>query len=44
MLVLAIIDLRSSRNHPLGDIETFIRREDAELAMTAASDLILAVS
>jgi hypothetical protein len=29
--VHAIVDLRSSPNHPLGDaIETFIRREDAE--------------
>ena len=27
----AIIDLRSSRDHPLGDaVETLIRREDAE--------------
>ena len=31
MLVYAIIDLRSSPNHPLGDaVETFVRREDAE--------------
>ena len=31
MIVYAIIDVRSSRDHPLGDaIETFIRREDAE--------------
>jgi hypothetical protein len=29
--VCAIIDLRSSRHHPLGDaVETFVRREDAE--------------
>lgn len=31
MIVYAIIDLRSSPDHPLGEaIETFIRREDAE--------------
>ena len=31
VLVYAIIDLRSSPDHPLGDaVETFIRREDAE--------------
>jgi hypothetical protein len=31
LLVYAIIDVRSSPNHPLGDVvETFIRREDAE--------------
>jgi len=31
MLVYAIIDVRSSSDHPLGDaIETFIRRKDAE--------------
>jgi hypothetical protein len=31
VLVFAIVDLRSSSTHPLGDaIETFIRREDAE--------------
>jgi hypothetical protein len=31
VLVLAIIDGRSSLDHPLGDaIETFVRREDAE--------------
>jgi hypothetical protein len=31
VLVYAIIDLRSSPDHPLGDaIETFLRREDAE--------------
>ena len=36
VLVYAIIDLRSSRDHPLGDaVETFVRREDAERAMTA---------
>jgi hypothetical protein len=30
-MVDAIIEVRSSRDHPLGDaIETFIRREDAE--------------
>jgi hypothetical protein len=29
--VYPIIDLRSSRSHPLGEaVETFIRREDAE--------------
>lgn len=32
MLVYAIIDLRSSPDHPFGDaVETFLRREDAEL-------------
>jgi hypothetical protein len=31
VLVFAVVDLRSSLDHPLGDaIETFIRREDAE--------------
>jgi hypothetical protein len=31
VLVFAIVDLRSSLDHPLCDaIETFIRREDAE--------------
>ena len=31
MIVYAIIDLRSSPDHPLGDaVETFVRREDAE--------------
>jgi hypothetical protein len=31
VIVHAILDLRSSPDHPLGDaIETFIRREDAE--------------
>lgn len=31
MLVYAIVDTRSSRDHPLGDaVETFVRREDAE--------------
>ena len=31
VLVYAIIDLRSSPDHPLGDaVETFVRREDAE--------------
>ena len=31
MLVYAILNVRSSRGHPLGDaVETFIRREDAE--------------
>ena len=31
MIVYAIIDLRSSPDHPLGDaVETFLRREDAE--------------
>ncbi len=31
MIVHAIIDLRSSPDHPLGDaVETFLRREDAE--------------
>ena len=31
MIVYAVIDLRSSPDHLLGDaIETFIRREDAE--------------
>lgn len=31
MLVFAIVDLRSSPDHPLGDaIETFVRRQDAE--------------
>ena len=31
VLVYAIIDLRSSSDHPLGDtVETFVRREDAE--------------
>ena len=30
MLVYAIIDLRSSPDHPLGDaVEAFVRREDA---------------
>ena len=31
VIVHAIIDLRSSPDHPLGDaVETFVRREDAE--------------
>jgi hypothetical protein len=31
LIVYAVIDLRSSPDHPLGDaVETFIRREDAE--------------
>jgi hypothetical protein len=31
VIVYAIIDVRSSPDHPLGDaVETFIRREDAE--------------
>ena len=31
MLVSAIVDGRSSPDHPLGDaVETFVRREDAE--------------
>ena len=31
MIVYAIIDIRSSSDHPLGDaVETFVRREDAE--------------
>jgi len=31
VIVYAIVDLRSSREHPLGDaVETFVRREDAE--------------
>jgi hypothetical protein len=31
VIVYAIIDLRSSPDHPLGDaVETFVRREDAE--------------
>ncbi len=31
MIVYAILDIRSSLDHPLGDaVETFIRREDAE--------------
>ena len=31
MIVFAIIDLRSSPDHPLGDaVETFVRRDDAE--------------
>ena len=31
MIVYAIIDIRSSPDHPLGDaVETFVRREDAE--------------
>jgi hypothetical protein len=31
VIVYAIIDLRSSPDHPLGDaVETFLRREDAE--------------
>jgi len=31
VLVYAIVDLRSSSDHPLGDaVETFVRREDAE--------------
>ena len=31
MIVYAIIDERTSPDHPLGDaVETFIRREDAE--------------
>ena len=31
VIVYAIIDDRSHRDHPLGDaVETFIRREDAE--------------
>jgi hypothetical protein len=33
VIVFAIIDLRSSPDHPLGDaVETFVRRDDAELA------------
>ena len=31
MIVYAVIDLRTSPDHPLGEaVETFIRREDAE--------------
>jgi hypothetical protein len=31
VIVYAILDSRSSRNHPLSEaVETFIRREDAE--------------
>jgi hypothetical protein len=31
LLVFAVVDLRSSLDHPLGDaVETFIRREDAD--------------
>jgi hypothetical protein len=31
VIVYAIIELRSSPDHPLGDaVETFVRREDAE--------------
>jgi hypothetical protein len=31
LLVFAIVDLRPSLDHPLGEaIETFVRREDAE--------------
>ena len=31
MLVYAIVDVRSSLDHPLGEaVETFIRRQDAE--------------
>jgi len=31
LIVYAIVDVRSSPDHPLGDaLETFIRREDAE--------------
>jgi len=31
VIVFAIIDLRSSPDHPLGDaVETFVRRDDAE--------------
>jgi hypothetical protein len=31
LIAYAVIDLRSSPDHPLGDaIETFIRRDDAE--------------
>jgi hypothetical protein len=31
LIVYAVIDLRSSPDHPLGDaVETFVRREDAE--------------
>jgi hypothetical protein len=31
VIVYAVIDLRTSPNHPLGDaIETFVRRENAE--------------
>jgi hypothetical protein len=31
LLVFAVVDLRSSPDHPVGDaIETFIRREDAD--------------
>jgi hypothetical protein len=31
VIVYAIIDVRTARDHPLGDaVETFIRREDAE--------------
>jgi hypothetical protein len=31
MLIFAVVDLRSSPDHPLGDaVETFIRRKDAE--------------
>jgi hypothetical protein len=31
VLVYAVIDTRSTPDHPLGDaVETFVRREDAE--------------
>jgi hypothetical protein len=31
VIVFALIDLRSSPDHPLGDaVDTFLRREDAE--------------
>jgi hypothetical protein len=32
VLIYAIIDIRSSTDHPLGDaVETFVRHEDTEL-------------
>jgi len=46
MIVYAIIDLRSSPDHPLGDaVETFVRREDAErfIAEVRGDDPELAV-
>jgi len=42
VIVYAILDIRSSPDHPLGDaIETFLRREDAErfIAEVRSDDL-----
>jgi hypothetical protein len=39
VIVYAIIDLRSSLDHPLGDaVETFLHREDAERFMEGVPD------